>query len=89
MEAQPRSQSPGNEVARLREVGAGKFVAKFPNFFNKGDIEPAARLTRVRVLGADQKKSGFWGRDCNQGNEYHRYAIRNNDALSDCFCNCF
>ena len=25
---------------------------------------PVLGLARVRVLGADQKKSGHWGRDC-------------------------
>ena len=31
---------------------------------------PALKVTRVRVLGADQKKSGLWGLDCQNASEY-------------------
>ena len=43
---------------------------------------PALELARVRVLGADRKKSGLWGRDCElhvrvfQGPRWIRHVAR-------------
>ena len=62
-----------NAESRQVRCGSPRFV-DFRSFMLKSDwlkIEnehsahaQKSELVRVRVLGADQKKSGLWGRDC-------------------------